>query len=121
MQKYQSTTELTSEGKTKPICYGGNGKRAIREILDRYVEQFTKNEAGDWMFGGFTSAQLDGISAELKKRNKKSWRRMKKISKRIYSRALNNVEQEQGDESLVSGSSEPTGGNAANEGSGVES
>lgn len=120
MQKYQSTTELTSEGKTKPIRYGGSGKRAIRDLLDKYVEQFTRNDSGDWMFGGFSAEQLEGVAAELKKRNSKTWRRLKKETKRIYSRSLNNVEQADDLQPLVMGSPEPASGDAPVEGSGVE-
>lgn len=89
MHKLQTSTELTKDGKTKPISYGGDGKRAIRELLDRYVEQFTQDENGDWLFGGFSAAQLEGFANELKKRNSKAWRKIKKHTKRIYSRSIN--------------------------------
>jgi hypothetical protein len=109
MQKFQTTTELTSRGTTKPICYGGNGKRAIRELLDKYVEQFTTDEAGDWLFGGFSAAQLEGIAAELNKRNSKAWKRLKKETKRIYSRALNNATESEPQSLGVCSSESPDG------------
>jgi hypothetical protein len=120
MQKLQSTTELTPSGKTKPIQYG-NGERGIRELLDEYIEQFTRGENGDWMFGGFTAQQLDGISAELKKRNKKIWAQLKKVTKRVYSRALNNAEvdsKDDGVQPVVMGSPGDPNGPAADESNG---
>lgn len=95
MQKLQTTKELTAEGKTKPISYGGDGKRAIARLMDEYIEQFTRSENGDWLFGGFSSAQLEGIVAELKKRNSKTWNKLKKQTKKIYSRALDKASDEE--------------------------
>jgi hypothetical protein len=120
MHKLQTSTELTKDGKTKPISYGGDGKRAIRELLDRFVEQFTRDENGDWLFGGFSAAQLEGFANELKKRNSRAWRKIKKHTKRIYSRSINESNDDAETEPLVVCPSESSCGPSSDEGGGCE-
>jgi len=121
MQKLQTTKELTKDGKTKAICYGGDGKRAILRLMDEYIEQFTQGENGDWLFGGFSAAQLEGIATELKKRNSRIWRQLKKKTKRIYSRAINNAsDEDEPAQALGYGTSQPSSGNDSDETVGSE-